>query len=60
MATIIVLIVLSVVFISIGFLLTENNSKYYLAGYWNLSEKEREKVDLKNFLAFFKFSQPKY
>jgi len=54
MVIIIVLVVLSVMFISIGYILTENNSKYYLTGYWNLSEKEREKVDLKNFLVFFK------
>jgi hypothetical protein len=54
MVTFIVLPVLSLLFIGIGYILTENNSKYYLTGYWNLSEKEREKVDLKSFLTFFK------
>ena len=54
MVIIIVLVVIAVIFISIGYILTENNSKYYLTGYWNSSEKDREKVDLKNFLIFFK------
>jgi hypothetical protein len=54
MAVVLVLVVLSIIFISIGFILTENNPKYYLTGYWNLSEQDREKVDLKNFLIFFK------
>jgi len=54
MAIVIVLAVLSILFISIGYFLTEKNAKYYLSGYWNLSEKDREKVDLKNFLIFFK------
>lgn len=54
MVTFIVLPVLALLFIGTGYILTENNSKYYLSGYWNLSEKEREKVDLKNFLTFFK------
>lgn len=54
MVVILVLAVLSMIFISIGFILNENNSKYYLTGYWNLSEQDREKVDLKNFLIFFK------
>ena len=54
MVVVLVLVVLSMIFISIGFILTENNSKYYLTGYWNLSERDREKVDLKNFLIFFK------
>ena len=53
MVIIIVLALIAVIFISIGYILTENNSKYYLTGYWNSSEKDREKVDLKNFLIFF-------
>lgn len=54
MVAVIVLVVLSGLFISIGHILTENNAKYYLAGYRTLPEQDREKVDLKNFLVFFK------
>lgn len=54
MTVVVVLILLSLIFISIGYFLTEKNPKYYLSGYWNLSEQDREKVDLKNFLIFFK------
>ena len=38
----------------IGFVVTENNSKYLLSGYNTMSEDERQKVDLKAFIPFFK------
>ena len=43
-----------ILFIGIAYLLNENNAKYLLAGYNTMSKEEREKVDLPNFLIFWK------
>lgn len=49
-----VLIGMSLFFIAIGFILTENNAKYILAGYNTMSEEDRENVDLKSYVVFFR------
>lgn len=48
------LIGISLLFIAIGFIVTENNAKYLLAGYNTMSIEERKKVDIKTYLAYFK------
>lgn len=49
-----VIIGMSVLFVAIGFLLTEGNAKYLLAGYNTMSEEERKKVDLTAYIPFFR------
>jgi hypothetical protein len=49
-----IIIGLSLLFVAIGFILTEQNAKYLLAGYNLRTEAEREKVDIKSYLFFFK------
>src|SRR5690554_4213307 len=48
------LIGLGVLFVGIGFLVTENNAKYLLAGYNTLSKKEQAQIDIKPLLAYFR------
>ncbi len=50
----ITLIVSSSLIIGCGYILNDKNAKYYLAGYWNLSKEDKEKVNLVGFLRFFK------
>ncbi len=45
-----VIIGLGLLFIGIGFLITEKNAKYLLSGYNTLSQKEQEKVALGPYL----------
>ncbi len=45
---------ISLLFIIIGLIVTENNAKHLLAGYNTMSEKEREQVDLKKYLFLFR------
>src|SRR5690606_13530263 len=45
---------LSLVFIGIAFLVNENNAKYLLSGYNTMSEVEREKFDIKNYIPYFR------
>ena len=45
---------LSITFIVVAFMLTENNAQYLLAGYNTLSEKERKKVDIKSYIQFIR------
>ncbi|HET8838309.1 MAG TPA: DUF3784 domain-containing protein [Flavobacteriaceae bacterium] len=45
---------MSVLFIAIGFILTENNAKYILSGYNTLSQEDRKKVDIQNYVPFFR------
>lgn len=47
-------ILLSVVFISMGFLVTKNNARYILSGYNTMSEEQRSLVDIDSYLNFFK------
>ena len=49
-----VLIGLSVLFLAIAFLVTERNAKYVLSGYNTMSDEERQNVDLKNYMLYFK------
>lgn len=45
---------MSFLFVVIGYLVTENNAKYILAGYNTMSEEERKRINLKTYLAFFR------
>ncbi|WP_245987188.1 DUF3784 domain-containing protein [Maribacter vaceletii] len=45
---------MSLTFITIGFIVTENNAEYLLSGYNTMSKEERKKVDLKSFIPFFR------
>ena len=45
---------MSVFFVALAFIVTENNAKYLLAGYNTMSSEEREKVDIKGLIAYFK------
>lgn len=49
-----VLIGMSLLFVVIGFIVTENNAKYLLSGYNTMSAEERKKVDLKAFIPYFR------
>ena len=49
-----VIIGMSILYVIIGYVLTEKNAKYLLAGYNTMSEKERARFDLKAFLPFFR------
>lgn len=50
----IVVILLGLFFVAIGYMVTENNAKYLLAGYNTMSEEERKKVNLAAYIPFFK------
>ena len=49
-----VILFLSILFITIGFIVTETNSKYLLSGYNTMSEEEQENVDIKSYIVFFR------
>lgn len=48
------LIGMSLLFIVIGFIVTENNAQYLLAGYNTMSNEERKKIDIKTYIGYFK------
>lgn len=48
------ILVLSVIFFGIGFILNKNNAKYLLSGYNTMSENERQNYDLNSFLVFYR------
>ena len=48
------LIGISLLFVLIGFIVTENNARYLLAGYNTMSEEERKKVDIKSYIPHFR------
>ena len=48
------LIGMSLLFVAIGFIVTENNAKYLLSGYNTMGEEERKKVDIKSFIPYFR------
>lgn len=50
----IIIIIISIVFIVISFILNEKNAKYLLAGYNTMSDEERESFDIIGFLKAFK------
>lgn len=45
---------LGLLFIGIGFIITENNAKYLLAGYNTLSKEKQAQIDIKPLLAYFR------
>lgn len=45
---------LSIIFIGIAFLVNVNNARYLLSGYNTMSDAEREKFDIKNYIPFFR------
>jgi len=45
---------LSLIFIAIGFMVTERNAKYMLAGYNTMSSEERSKFDIKSYIPRFR------
>lgn len=45
---------MSVLFIGIGFTVTENNAAYLLAGYNTMTEEERKNFDLKSYIIYFR------
>lgn len=49
-----IIIGIGLLFLTMAFLVTENNSKYLLSGYNTMSEAERKKVDIKSYIPFFK------
>jgi len=49
-----VLIGTGLLFITMAFLVTENNATYLLSGYNTMSEAERKKVDIKAYIPYFK------
>ena len=46
--------ILSLIFASLGFLVTKNNARYMLSGYNTMSEKQQSLVDIDAYLYFFK------
>jgi len=49
-----ILIGIGLLFISIAFIVTENNAEFLLSGYNTMSKEERKKVDLKTYISYFK------
>lgn len=49
-----IILTLGSIFILLAFILTENNAKYILAGYNTMKPAEREKVDIKGYVRFFR------
>lgn len=47
-------LLLSVIFVSVGFIVTKNNAKYILSGYNTMSEAERALFDIEGYLKLFK------
>ncbi len=45
---------MSLLFVALGFFITEKNAKNLLAGYNTMSKADREKFDIKSYLSFFK------
>lgn len=45
---------MSLLFVAIGFIVTENNAKYLLSGYNTMSEEARKKVDIKSYIPYFR------
>ena len=47
-------VVISLIFFSLGFIVTPGNAKYLLSGYNMMSEADRAKMDIVSFVKFFK------
>ena len=52
----IVIAFVSLLYLCIGYFINKKNSKYLLAGYNTMSDDERKKFDIDNFLKFFKYN----
>lgn len=48
------LVGMSLLFVAIGFIVTERNAKYTLSGYNLMSEEDRKRIDIKSYLSFFR------
>lgn len=48
------LIGMSLLFIAIGFIVTERNAKYTLSGYNLMNEEDGKRIDIKSYLSFFR------
>lgn len=46
--------ILSLLFVGIGFIVTENNAKYLLAGYNTMSDAEKNDFDIKSYIPHFR------
>ncbi len=49
-----VIVGMGILFTSLGFIVTENNAQYLLAGYNTMSEDDRKNFDLPAYIRFFK------
>ena len=49
-----VILGIGILFIGIGYMVTEKNAKYVLSGYNTMSKEDQALVDLKNYLPFFR------
>lgn len=49
-----VLLGISLLFVVIGLIVTENNAKYLLSGYNTMSEEDRKKVDINAYIPYFR------
>ncbi|MGA9637307.1 DUF3784 domain-containing protein [Flavobacterium sp.] len=45
---------ISSIFIAVAFIVTENNAKYLLSGFNTMSEDERQQIDIKSHISYFK------
>src|SRR5258708_852490 len=45
---------IGLLFLAIGFFVTENNAKYLLSGYNTMDEEDRKKVDIKSYIIYFR------
>ncbi len=45
---------MSLLFVAMGFIITELNAKYFLSGYNTMNETERKKIDLTSYIPHFK------
>ena len=50
---VVIALVLSLIFFSLGFIVTKGNAKYILSGYNTMPETERSKVDIEGLVRFF-------
>jgi hypothetical protein len=47
-------IFVSILYYAIGYFINKENAKYLLSGYKTMSDEERKKFDIENYLVFFK------
>ncbi|ATA72838.1 hypothetical protein CGC49_05815 [Capnocytophaga sp. H4358] len=50
----IAIVILSLCYIVVAFLVTEKNAEQTLSGYNTMSEEERKRVDIRTYIPFFK------